>query len=84
MLAAAALLITAGLLLRLRTYQQWSVILEATQCVGGLSLLVAHQPLRKMLDTLPSLQRRFLFCLVSLMVVTQIWSRTQKSFPIIP
>lgn len=83
-LKVSGLLITMGLLLRVKIYQEWPLILEGGLYVGGLLLLASYKPVRQMMQAIPRPQQRFLICLVGLMLLAQIWGDPQKTFPFIP
>lgn len=83
-LVAGCLLVSVGLLLRAKVYEDWPRIVEGGLYIGCLLLLAACKPLRQLFGAIPTLQRRFLFCLVALMLVSQMWSSPQKTFPFIP
>jgi hypothetical protein len=82
-LKASGLLITVGLLLRVKIYHEWPRILECGLYVGCLLLLASYKPLRRVMAALPRRQQRFLLCLVGLILLSQIWSDPRKTFPFI-
>ena len=82
--AIGGLLVAASLWLRgFDNEDMLPLIMEGMFYVAVLSLLASHKSLRQMFQALPSAQQLFLASLVGLMLVAQIWTQPQKSFPMV-
>jgi hypothetical protein len=82
-LAIGGLIITSSLLLFAQLPAAAARVVEGLLYAFGLLGLSTQPALSRMLRALPAPHQRFVYCLTGLLIVGQLWSQPQRTFPFV-